>query len=169
MSIYGQAVQSGMTSIELLATGSSAATTAAYNQAYAEANQRSNILNARQALQQNMSAVQQDKVTSNTMIQMKQDQAEAWAKVNAATAGVEGGSVEDSIYETKKNESFALQASQRNADQQMASMGTQIGNQTSQFQSVQNTEISYAGELLQAFSSFEKSDLDIAEAFWNGG
>lgn len=169
MSIYAQAVQSGMQGMELFATGSNAGTVAAYNTAYAEAAAKANILSVRQTLQKNIAAVQQDKVTSNTAIQMKQDQAEAWAKVNAATAGVQGGSVDDAIYDTKKNEAFALQASQRNADQQVTSMGTQIGNQTSQLQSVQNTEISYAGDLLQAFSSFEKSDLDIAEALSYGG
>lgn len=168
MSIYAQAVQTGVTSLEILATGSSAATRAAYNTAYAEAAQRANILSVRQTLQKNMAAVQQDKVTSNTSIQMKQDQAEAWAKVSAATAGVEGGSVEDALYETEKNEAFALQASQRNADQQMANLGTQIGNQTSNLASVQNTEESLFGDLLTAFSSFESSDLDITEAFSGG-
>lgn len=167
MSIYAQAVQTGMSSAELLLTGSNAATTQAYNQAYAEATQRSNIMQARQTLMQNMSSVQQDKVTSNTAIQMKQDQVEAWAKVSAATAGVEGGSVEDTLYETKKNEAFALQSAQAKADQQTSQMATQIGNQTSQLNAVQNTELNYFGDLLQAFSSFEKSDLDIAEAFWN--
>lgn len=168
MSIYAQAVQTGVTSLEILATGSSAATRAAYNTSYAEAAQRANILSVRQTLQKNMAAVQQDKVTSNTSIQMKQDQAEAWAKVSAATAGVEGGSVEDALYETEKNEAFALQASQRNADQQMANLGTQISNQTSNLASVQNTEESLFGDLLTAFSSFESSDLDIAEAFSGG-
>lgn len=168
MSIYAQAVQTGVTSLEILATGSSAATRAAYNTAYAEAAQRANILSVRQTLQKNMAAVQQDKVTSNTSIQMKQDQAEAWAKVSAATAGVEGGSVEDALYETEKNEAFALQASQRNTDQQMANLGTQIGNQTSNLASVQNTEESLFGDLLTAFSSFESSDLDITEAFSGG-
>lgn len=168
MSIYAQAVQTGVTSLELLATGSSAATRAAYNTAYAEAAQRANIISVRQTLQKNMAAVQQDKVTSNTSIQMKQDQAEAWAKVSAATAGVEGGSVEDALYETEKNEAFALQASQRNADQQMANLGTQIGNQASNLASVQNTEESLFGDLLTAFSSFESSDLDITEAFSGG-
>ncbi len=168
MSIYAQAMQSGMTSLELFATGENAATTAAYNQAYSEAAQKANILAARQTLQQNMAAVKQDSITSNTAIQLKQNQAEAWAKVSAATAGVEGSSVDAAIYETKKNEAFALQSSQREADQQIANLGTQIGNQTSNVQSVQNTEVSMVGDLLQAFSSFELSDLDIAEAFSGG-
>ena len=168
MSIYAQAVQSGMQGMELFATGSNAGTVAAYNTAYAEAAAKANILSVRQTLQQNIAAVQQDKVTSNTAIQMKQDQAEAWAKVSAATAGVQGGSVDDSIYETKKNESFALQASQRAADQKINTLGTQIGNQTSSFDSIQDTEISMTGDLLKAFSSFEYSDLDIAEAFSGG-
>lgn len=168
MSIYAQAVQSGVTSLELLATGSSAATQQAYNQAYSEATQRANVLAVRQTLQKNIAAVQQDKVTSNTAIQMKQDQAEAWAKVSAATAGVEGGSVDDAIYDTKKNESFALQASQREADQKIAGLATQVGNQTSSYAGISNTELSMTGDLLQAFSSFELSDLDIAEAFSGG-
>ena len=99
---------------------------------------------------------------------MRQDQAEAWAKVSAATAGVEGGSVDDTIYDTKRNEAYALQSAQRNADQKVAGLATQVGNQTSSYAGISNTEVSMTGDLLQAFSSFQFSDLDIAEAFSGG-
>lgn len=168
MSIYAQAVSSGMSSLELMTTGENAATIEAYNKEYTKAAQRASILSARQTVQQNIAAIRQDQITSNTMIQMRQNQAEAWAKVNAATAGVEGGSVDDVIYETEKNEAFALQSAQVKSDQQVANQLSVIGSQTSQVQSIQPDNDSTLGAILEGLSYFEQSDLDIAEAFSNG-
>lgn len=164
-----QAMQSGMSGLEIAFTGENAQTRAAYNQAYQAAAQRASILEAKHAAELNIAAIEQDKITSNTHIRMAQDQAEAMAIVSAATAGVEGGSADDVIYETKKNEAFALNNASRKSEQAKESQLAIVGSQSSALLAVQEPEISYAGELMQAFSSFELSDLETSEALDSEG
>ncbi|QDP58702.1 MAG: hypothetical protein Tp125SUR00d2C35697761_37 [Prokaryotic dsDNA virus sp.] len=171
MSIYATAVTSG---IEALAgIKADQAYDQAYNVTYAAEAQRANIRNAMHAAELNVTAVRQDKVLTNTMIGMKQDEAEAAAKVAAATAGVEGGSVDDIIYETEKNESLAINSANRRAEQSIESQLAQIGSGMSSLLAVNDDlpEISYIDNLLGAVSSFELDDARIGEAFaaWSGG
>lgn len=167
--MYAQAAMSGMSALQLMATGENAQTKAAYNEAYAIAAQKSNIREAKHTAELNIAAIKQDKITSNTQIRMAQDQAEAMALVNAAAAGVEGGSVEDVLYETEKNEAFALNSANRKAEQATESQLAQIGSQASSLLAIQEPEISYVGELMSAFSSFELGDLEIGEALSSEG
>lgn len=169
MTMYMQAVQSGVSALELAFTGDNAQTRAAYNQAYQVAAQKAAIQEAKHAAELNVAAIEQDKVTSNTQIRMAQDQAEARAIVNAATAGVEGGSVEDVVYETEKNEAFAINSASRQSEQATESQLAIIGSQSSALLAVQEPEISYVGDLMQAFSSFEMSDLKTSEALSSEG
>ena len=166
--MYAQAAMSGMSALQLMGTGENAETKAAYNQAYAEAAHKAAIREAKHTAELNIAAIKQDKITSNTQISMAQDQAEARAIVSAAAAGVEGGSVDDVIYETKKNEAFALNSANRRAEQATESQLAQIGSQSSSLLAIQESEISYVGELMSAFSSFEMSDLDTGEALSSG-
>lgn len=167
MSLYAQAASSGMSSLQLMATGENAATKTAYNQAYAVAAQRSAIQNARHTAQLNISAIERDKILSNTAIQLKQNQAKAMILVNAAAAGVEGGSVNDTINETEKNESLAISMSNQRAEQAKESQLAAIGSQSSSLLAIQDTEISLVGEMMKAFSSFELEDLRVSEALNN--
>ena len=169
MSMYVQAMQSGMSMAALAITGESAETKAAYNQAYQVAAQKASIQSAKQTAQLNVAAIAQDKITSNTQIQMAQDQAEALAIVNSSAAGIEGGSVEDVIYETEKNAAFATNSANQKADQATESQLNMIGSQSSALLAIEEPTISYAGELLEAFSSFELKDLKTHKAIAKDG
>jgi len=169
MSLYAQAVQTGMSSLQLAFTGDNAKTKVAYNEAYKTAQHKSNIMKAKQQAQFNIGAIEQDRVTTNTAIQMSQDQAEAHATVAAAVAGVGGGSVDDVIYDTERNEALALRSSNRQAEQQKESQLAQIGNQTSSLLAIEEPETSYVGELFKSFSAFELEDIRIGEALANRG
>lgn len=167
MSLYAQAAQQGMSTLQLLGTGSNAATKAAYNESYQKTAQKFNLAQAKHTSQLNISATKQDKILTDTTIQMQQDQAQALAKVSAAASGVEGGSVDDIIYDTEKNEALALASnakqSEANIEQHLASI---YSNQSSLL-AVQDDEISMMGNLVESFGSFEMGDLEIMEAFWN--
>lgn len=164
MSLYKQAVQSGVSSLQLLATGENAATKSAYNASYKAAAQRINIANAKHTAQLNISAIEQDRILSNTQIRMQQDQAEANAIVNAAVAGVEGQSIEDVIYDTEKNEALASNTVNRKAEQATEQQLAAIATQQSALLSVDEPDIDYTGDLLLAFSSFSMDDFKIHEA-----
>ena len=171
MSIYAQAISSGIQA--LAGTEADRVYDATYNQVYATEAQKANIRNAMHSANLNMTAVEQDRILTNTSIQMKQDQAEAHATVAAATAGVEGGSVDDILYETEKNEALALSTAHQSAKQQKANLSTAIGTQMNSLLSVSDSlpKISYVDNLLGALSSFELSDLEVADAFkenWGG-
>jgi len=168
VSIYRQAVSTGVSALGLLMTGTNAATSAAYNSAYEAAAIRSSLADAKNTAQMNIAAINQDKVTSNTQIRMQQNRAEAMVIINAAAAGVEGGSVEDVIYETEKNEAFAINKTARHADQAKENQLAMIGSQTSQLLSVDDQEHSLWGDLLGVLSSFEMKDLKTNEALQKG-
>ena len=111
-----------------LVTGASA--DAAFVQAYNRTSQlfaqRQQALNAKDAAQQNIAAIEQDRVTSSMQVQMQQDQQEAQVKVAAALAGTEGGSVEMLQRQTEINKAFALSQVNRNADQQIEQYAAEI-------------------------------------------
>ena len=164
MSIYAQAVVSGISALS--GHEADAAYDQAYNQVYANEAKRASICNAMHSAQLNLSAVEQDKVLTNSAIRMQQNQAEAAATVAAATAGVEGGSVDDILYETKRNEAMAINNANRKAEQQSANLIANIGSQMGSLLAVQDNlpQISAVDDLLGAMSSFQMSDLEIGEA-----
>lgn len=78
------------------------------------------------AATKNISAARRDKVLTNMAIEMKQAEAEANAKVNAAAAGTEGNSVEDVENQTKVNASNAKAAAERERKNEEAGYIAQI-------------------------------------------
>jgi len=168
MSIYAQAIQSGVQFASLAAGVESAETIATYNREYQTASSKLAASNARSAAEANISAVNQDRITSNVKIKQKQDEAEANAKVSAALAGAKGASVEAVVQQTEVNEAHALSASNKAAEQQIENLSASVYNSSMQMQvNVETPKTTIAGNLLKAASSFEMSDLQVAEAFFN--
>tara|TARA_R110002020_G_scaffold39742_3_gene117749 strand:- start:5021 stop:5551 length:531 start_codon:yes stop_codon:yes gene_type:complete len=175
MSIYAQAVMSGMGALEVLATGGNAQTRAAYdesyNETYSAVASRHAAGRAKVAAEKNISGIKQDRILTNTMLGMKQAEAEASARVSAAASGVTGGSVDQVIYETHKNESHRVAENMRQSEQAIESEKSKVDSSQRALLSVNPVygEVSYVGDLLSAFSSFELGDLEIAEALANRG
>lgn len=169
MSLYTQAMVSGMNAL----TGAQADQiyTSTYNQVYAQEAQKANIRNAMGVAQTNVAAIKADQILTNTQIRMNQDEAEARAIVNAAAAGVEGGSVDDIVYDTERNAAFATNAANQQAEQEVENQLAQIGSGTSALLAVDDDlqEISVVNDLMGAFSSFEMGDLEISDALSSEG
>lgn len=89
----------------------------AYNKAYADAQRRTNVQNAKIQAERNISKIKQDSVLSNVQIQLQQRQAEADIISSAATAGVKGGSVDNVIYGTESSAAMARSRVNAEADQ----------------------------------------------------
>ncbi len=168
MSMYMQAVQSGVQFASLAAGVESAETIAAYNAEYQSVSSKMAASRARSAAERNISAVNQDRITSNTKIKQAQDEAEANAKVSAALAGAKGASVEAVVQQTEVTEAHALSASNKAAEQQIENLSANVYNSSMQMQAnVEVPETTIAGSLLNAASSIELSDAQISEAFFN--
>ena len=166
MSLYAQAVQSGMEAAHSL-FGDSATEKAAFNQGYKSQADKIAAANAKNVAEKNIAAAKQDTMLSNVHIQMNQDKAEAMARVNAAASGSEGSSVQDVIYDTEKNEAFAVLRTKRKESQRIESQVARVNNAQSALLSVREHEQSLTGDLLGAFSSLEEKDIDAMEAFFN--
>ena len=166
--LYQQAL---MTGIQALAgTEADRVYDQTYNQVYANEAKKANIRNAMHTANLNLASIQKDKVLTNTKVRMQQDEAEAAATVAAATAGVEGGSVDDILYETERNEAMAINAAEQRADQASEGQLAQIGSGMNSLLAVNDSlpEISYVDDLLGAFSSVTLDDVAIGEAFSSG-
>ncbi len=161
MPIYGAAITSGISALSLAFTGESAETTAAFNVAYATAARKASIIETRHAAQLSIAAIQQDKITSNIKIRMNQDQTEAWAKVNAAVAGVSGGSIDDVVEQTEADAVYAQAAAERQAEQRIDTLGSQIVSQTSSLGAVQEPIVDNGlGSFLQGISTLSLDDVE---------
>lgn len=143
----------------------------AYNEAYKRETAMANVNAANYAMQQNISAVEQDRITSIKNIERKQNQAEAWAKVNAAAAGVQGGSVQDTIIDTEKNAAFATAAANKQADQQSKQYVAQIGRrgplalERAELRDVHFEDSNdIVNGIMNVISNVSRSDIAIAEA-----
>ena len=159
MALYAQAVQSGMGAAQLLATGENAQTKAAYNAAYAAKAAEYAAAGRKNAAEKNIAAIKQDKILTNVSIQMKQDQAEAFAKVNAAASGSSGQSVDDVIYGTERNEAHAIASANKKASQGIESELARINNAQASLLSIEQPTVSTTGELMKAFSSVDINDI----------
>jgi len=127
-----------------LMTGASAdaAYEAAYGQFYSAFVGMHNAANQRTAAEANIAAIQQDRINTNVVIAMKQDQAEAQAKVSAAVSGVEGQSVNDVLYQTEVNSSVAQSNNRKNAEQQIENQLATIYQSTSTMLALDNAQVS---------------------------
>lgn len=158
-----------MSAGQLLLTGSNAGTKAAFNAAYAAQSSRLAAAARKNAAEKNIAAIKQDKILTNLAIQNRQDEAEAFARVNAAAAGIQGQSVKDVIYETEKNESFAIASNRKRSEQLVENELAKINNAQAALLSVEAVDISTTGELMRAFSSLELKDFKTSEALQEDG
>lgn len=103
-----------------------AAYEAAYGKYYSAAMNMRNAGNAKVAAEANIAAIKQDKIHTDVMISANQEKAEAQAKVMSAVSGVEGQSVEATIYQSEINSSLAKannkRVMQQNIEQQLAAV-----------------------------------------------
>ena len=114
-SLYAQAF---VNVVDMLSGASKdAAYEAAYGPTYVANMQRANARRAKHSTQLNMAAIAQDKIATDTLITIKQSEAEARAKVLAAASGKEGGSVDAIKYQTEVNSTVAKQHNARSAEQ----------------------------------------------------
>tara|TARA_R110000737_G_scaffold38035_6_gene57891 strand:+ start:1744 stop:2253 length:510 start_codon:yes stop_codon:yes gene_type:complete len=107
-------------------------------------NKQISIFNAGQqvnALEDQLSTVKQEQVLSVANVQLNQDAAEAQAKVNAAAAGVSGGSVEQVIYETNKDAAFAVGNINAQADADTNALSKQVQSASLGLASAQSTKV----------------------------
>lgn len=134
--LYAQAIQSGMSTMNLLAGGDNAGTIAAYNEAYGAQYKKYVALDAKNTAESNIAAINQDKILSNVQIQMKQAQAEAAAQVSAAVAGVEGSSVDAGMYQIGANASMAVAQVEAKAEQLTEQQLAQVNSAQVNYNSV---------------------------------
>lgn len=176
MSAYAQA----FLGVADMLTGASAdaAYEAAYGQYYKSYQGMHNAANAKVAAEANISAIKQDRINTDKVIAMKQDEAEAQAKVMAAVTGTEGQSVDATIYQTEVNSSVAKQNNRMNAEQQIEnqlsavyqSQSTQLALDNPQVANVSTGlnlttsvagmlgDSSYSGELMEGMDSLFQSE-----------
>jgi hypothetical protein len=110
----------------------------------AQYNKQMGIFNAGQqvnALEDQISTVKQEQILSVANVQLNQDAAEAQAKVNAAAAGVSGGSVEQVIYETNKDAAFAVGNINAQADADSNALSKQVQSASLGLASAQSTKV----------------------------
>ena len=168
MSIYAQAAQSGMGAAQLMFTGENAQTRAAYNAAYAEIAQKYAYQDAKFAAESNISSVKQDKILSDTMIELSQQKAEAQAKVSAAAAGVSGTNVDQVVYMTELNESLAKQQNAAQAKQAIEQQKTAVQNAEIGLLGVPEANIPSVTDLLiNAAGSIDGGDIEDMKAAWS--
>jgi len=169
MALYAQAVQSGIKFAGLAAGVETAETVAAYNAEYSSISSKLAASRSRSATERNISAVNQDRINSNTKIRQQQDEAEAHAKVSAALAGSTGASVEAVASQTETNAALATSASNKAAEQQIENLKAGVYNSSMGLQTnVQVPKSSIVGDLANAFSSFELSDLETSATLSEG-
>ena len=170
-----QAVQSGMQAYQAFSSdGENATSRAVYNEAYATASRRLNFQRQKSASEKNIAAVRQDLVLSNMTIQMRQREAKAFAKVQAAVSGVEGGSYESVLYQTEANEAFAASVASRQAeqgiDQLLANISTAQAGMLSSV--IEEPKRDTTSALLNAFSELSSQDLNMmregVSSWWGG-
>ena len=137
--IYAQTAQTGIQTIHLLGGGDTAATVAAYNEAYGLQSARFAALDRINTAESNISAINQDRVLTNTKIEMNQQQAEAMAQVNAAAAGVSGGSVDTVMHGIAGNAALARQRAEAEADQLTEQQLAGINNAFMDLKSIPDT------------------------------
>lgn len=166
MSIYAQAVTSGVTFIgDLMSSGEGSA---AYASGYNTMANKLRAASAKNVAERNISAVRQDKVLTNTKIQMQATQAEAMQRVQNAMIGRTGGSVTDVSTDIAKTAAQMTQSNEKATRQQEESLLASVNQSQGALLSAREEKVSMAGELMKAFSAFEFSDLklgkDIGEA-----
>jgi len=125
-------------------------------------------------LQRNLAAVHTDKVTSNLLVQKRQAEAEANAKVSAAAAGVQGGSVTAVIHQTEVNASLAAADNERRAEQSRENILAGIYEADLQGKSLKDYKDHFAkpqstmSAVFKGLSKFSLDDYRDARELWQG-
>ena len=136
---YAAAITGG---IDLM-TGASAdaAYEAAYGTFYSAFQGMHNAANQKAAAEANIGAIKQDRINTDMVIAMQQDQAEAAAKVSAAVSGVEGQSVNAVLHQTEVNSSVAQSNNRKNAEQQIENQLASIYQSQSTMLALDNPQV----------------------------
>ena len=161
--LYAQAAKTGISSLNLAMGGDNAVTIAAYNESYSRVAQSYAALDSKNAAESNMGAINQDKILTNSKIQMNQQQAEAAQQVSAATAGVSGQSVDAGIYQTGANASMAVATAEAKAEQLTEQQLAAVNSAQTTYNSIPDRkEANYGAAVLSSVSktlgAMDKSD-----------
>jgi hypothetical protein len=139
MNLFAQTAQTGIQTLHLLGGGDNAGTVQAYNQAYGLQSARFAALNRINTAEGNIAAINQDRVLTNVAIEMNQQQAEAMAQVNAAAAGVSGGSIDTVMQGIAGNAAMARQRAKAEANQLTEQQLSGINNAFMDLKSIPDT------------------------------
>ncbi len=155
MSIYATAI---IGTVDML-TGASvdAAYNAAYGTAYQSYARMHNAANAKVAAEANIAAIKQDKINTDKVIAMQQDQAAAQKTVEAAASGTEGGSFDATIYQTQVQSAVAKDNTRKQAEQSIEQQLATVFNAQSTMLAVddpQVADIDAFGNTIAALSTF---------------
>lgn len=125
-------------------TGASAdaAYEAAYGKFYSSYQAMHNAANQKVAAEANIAAIKQDRINTDKVIAMRQDSAEAQAKVAAAVSGTEGRSVKDVIYQSEINSSVAKSNNRATSAQQIENQLATVYQSTSTLLAVDAPQVS---------------------------
>lgn len=136
-------------------TGASAdaAYEAAYGSYYKSYQGMHNAANAKVAAEANIAAIRQDKINTDKVISMQQDQAEAKALVAAAVSGTEGGSVDSVVYQTEVNSSLAKSNNRKNAEQNIENQLAQVYQSQSTILALDNPQMTSVNTGLNVINS----------------
>ena len=165
MALQARAIQSGIQAADMLFNGD----TATFNAVYSEHSRRIAAANQKNTAEKNIAAIKGEKILTDAGIQIKQDQAAAMAKVNAAVSGSSGQSTKDVVYQTEANESFALARNRANTEQNIESELAKINTAQAALLAVEDSsKKSFIGGIADIAGSIDAQDIKNFEAFMSG-
>ncbi len=152
-----------MGTVDMLSGASvDAAYNAAYGKAYQAYAQMHNAANAKVAAEANIAAIKQDKINTDKVIAMQQDQAEALKTVAAAASGTEGGSLDAALYQTQVQSTVAKDNSRKQAEQGIEQQLASVFNAQSTLLAVdepQFADIDAFGNTIAALSTINREEV----------
>ncbi len=159
-----------MGTVDMLSGASvDAAYNAAYGTAYQAYAQMHNASNAKVAAEANIAAIKQDKINTDKVIAMQQDQAAALKTVAAAASGTEGGSLDAALYQTQVQSTVAKDNSRKQAEQGIEQQLAAVFNAQSTLLAVdepQFADIDAFGNAIAALSTMTAEQFgEVSETF----
>ena len=166
MSVYAYAASQGISTLNLATGGENAGTIAAYNAAYLAEAQRIAQRSVINTAESNISAINQDRVLTNTTIEVNQQALAAQAQVNAAAAGVSGGSVDSVAYGIEANTAMQKQQVNARAEQLTEQQLAAVSAGSTQLSSIQDQpKPTVMDSFMTAAANVTQNDLKIGKAF----
>lgn len=159
MSMYQYAVMQGASALAEAITGHSGASEAAYQAQYKSTAAKLSNRQARHAIALNISSIEQDKVLTNTAINVQRAQQRAAAVVAAAAAGSEGESVDAVLYEADKAAAFAKGNEVARANQEKESLFSQLSNMGESQFSIPAPRFDIGESIVGLIGSISETDL----------